>query len=1265
MKTKNLKRLTAVVLALLMIVPLTTVPAFALTSVDYAENFNSLTKADGEKLTASDNFVTIPSLAEVWEVSAGNKAVKIPLCNKDGGSVATGNDGHVDANVKVKNPALSWSANGTVALEAKYYFSADATGKVQMQLYQYTTEGGAPKNWLNLFSISSEKMELLDHLENPYTGQLLTREAWNTVTMVLNLETGVADVYLNGSFAYTDNLGYTQLTAPANSFIVGKINKNQTITGFYAIDDVRVYTPGDDELVTVPLENAAGQKLSYVRSADGRKMYGNRILKGDGYTPVYFDDTEQYEGVVETIAKASARVDAHSGLRFVSYIDLAKINRIYTLKENGEIKDFRIGTLITLDSYKTAAGAGTREALDALAATGSGKTYVDVRASYGQWFDPSHASGLSARDGYAIFAGTIANIQRKNLNRAMYGVGYAELKLYSGASVIFYGAGHTATVSSLASGVLNSVGINDLTAEEISRLQGIGGTFSDTGTGSGTYNARAFGGSVLFELTKSTGKVYARLVSAGGNGFRLQTSDADGWFSDTGAAQALANYMGESVVYPYENALTVTASNGVMKMTSATGSYATLALSGSFSLKFYNKSGTLVSEVTDISISGGKTVLSGSLTGGEGIFGGGERFDSSNHRGKSMLMYSNDGWNNTNSTYMPIPVFSTTRGGGVYVNRYEQMTFDWGKTSANTWSVTLNKETMDCYFYATEKIPEVLQAYTDLTGNAEMPDEWYQGVIVCRYGPDFSVTYTKDETLTTNKDGAPAGRSFQTIIESFEKAGLPTPKAVITEGWGYGGVIVSQKARDRLQEAIDYLHGKGIKLMLYMRVASTIPTGTPTEYLVSANVNGTVTNLIPNIGGTANPDVAYTGTYGTVRYIDITNPDAMDWYCNTFYGDMIRMGIDGVKIDFCETMPDTGTVYSDKTQEYRVSYNCYDGTVIERGTEHHAYPTMFISQFYKAANAIKDAANGGESDGFMVLSRGGGIGSQRNPYLWAGDQARQFDKLSDQLLSVINSGISGVPFITYDMAGYRYNGSAMSYGNAESLAYESEIMARAVEFTAFTSSIQTHGTVRNAFELSAESQWIYKNYVDLHTALAPYITRLSAEACRTGMPVVRHLVLQYQNDANVYNINDEFMLGDGLLVAPILTRGTTSRTVYLPAGTWINLLTGETVTGGKTITVNATLSQIPVFLNTASSEADFLRGVFAGAAWCSVTGSEETSDPNVDDALDWAAANSLCAYADFRDPDEADRLTWGELVDYPPEEGSTDPIVADQLSYQV
>ena len=240
-------------------------------------------------------------------------------------------------------------------------------------------------------------------------------------------------------------------------------------------------------------------------------------------------------------------------------------------------------------------------------------------------------------------------------------------------------------------------------------------------------------------------------------------------------------------------------------------------------------------------------------------------------------------------------------------------------------------------------------------------------------------------------------------------------------------------------------------------------------------------------------------------------------------------------------------------------------------------------------NELKAAK--GLDDGFMVFSRGGGIGSQRSPYMWAGDQGRKMEKLAHQLTGILNSGLSGIPFLSYDMAGYDY---------AENRYYtigrerESEIFARAIEFTAFTSNIQTHGDVRHAYEMTDEVQQIYRAYVGLHTELLPYIQKYSRIAAETGVPPVRHLVLKYLGDTRVHSLTDEFMLGDALLVAPILKENTFEREVYLPEGRWLDLLSGETVTGGKTVTVKATLSEIPLFLDTESEDFAELKAIFDG-----------------------------------------------------------------------
>jgi alpha-glucosidase (family GH31 glycosyl hydrolase) len=438
-------------------------------------------------------------------------------------------------------------------------------------------------------------------------------------------------------------------------------------------------------------------------------------------------------------------------------------------------------------------------------------------------------------------------------------------------------------------------------------------------------------------------------------------------------------------------------------------------------------------------------------------------------------------------------------------------------------------------------------------------------------------------------------------MENFIKADLK-PDAASMEGFGWGNafdkVDPNGKNRARLTNAAKWLHEHGLHAMVYIGVGRVRfeNEGFKPEYLVHADVeytmpDGTVerhenTTAIPWILGTGtNPDVGKNadGKWRTDAYLDITNEEAVNWYFDQIWGEMIKIGIDGVKIDFCEEMPDGDKPVGNSLTHYRWK----DPSKMPLGGEHHAYPTFFISAFYKRMMEHKAAL--GLEDGFMVFSRGGGIGSQRSPYMWAGDQGRQYEKLDDQVMAVVNSGLSGIPYMSYDMAGYQYWFSSYHTIGKEN---ESAIFARATEFTAFLTQMQTHGDVRHAYEMTEETKQIYRNFTRLHTELMPYIQKYSKIACETGMPPVRHLVLKASDDENVYSINDEFMLGDAILVAPILTKDTFARDVYLPAGSWTNLLTGEVVEGGKTVTVKANLGQTPVFLDNDSADVADLMPVF-------------------------------------------------------------------------
>ena len=741
-----------------------------------------------------------------------------------------------------------------------------------------------------------------------------------------------------------------------------------------------------------------------------------------------------------------------------------------------------------------------------------------------------------------------------------------------------------------------------------------------------------------------------RLTLDGKHGWRFQvlnpqvTGGEYTAFNDVGAAQSLSKYLGEEYNQTHTPFTVSQEEDTVTLRGEDIDSYVTLEIGNAFDLSFHQENGDVLMNVSYISTFGKAITMRGDLTEDEAVLGGGQRFDTVNRRGTSMKLYTYDAYNadGGKGTYVAIPLFATSRGGGMFINRYETMTAEFDKTSPNEWSIKLQNELMDTYFYADGSISDVLQSYTDLTGHATLPEEWSQGVMICRRSPDFltldgqqkiynsleeipgyeslytdnkKTTLAKDVTLEngqrifnasgrieyyyldgqfilTTKNGNPGGYGVREVVESLINAGM-TPTAVILEPFPWTSVGNSPDKLQDLKDIVDWLDTLHIKTMLYMSVANLGSGfgGFRSSYYLTANINGEKTDLIPRLKGSSNPDVGS----GAQRYLDITNPHAVKWYMESMWGLLIYLGVDGVKIDFCEMMPNEGSYSNGMT----IQYNFYDRSVFanESDTIHHAYPSYFISLFHKSMLEQKEAKN--IDDGFVVLSRGGGIGSQRNPYMWAGDQTRTIPNLSTQLIAILSSGVSGIPFMTYDMAGYAYNKSC-GYFEAGALELESEVFIRSIQYTAFTSVIQTHGDVRNLYELTEEAQRISASYTTIHNELMPYIRKLSQEACDTGMPMSRHLILFAPKDTNVYDINDEFMLGDALLIAPILTENTTSREVYLPAGTWVDLISGtvhEVGEGGKTLSMNLTREQIPVFLNANSTDAQSLLSVFNGETW--------------------------------------------------------------------
>ena len=677
----------------------------------------------------------------------------------------------------------------------------------------------------------------------------------------------------------------------------------------------------------------------------------------------------------------------------------------------------------------------------------------------------------------------------------------------------------------------------------------------------------------LFTLTTGTAMfTYVRLSYTGNSGWRIQTKFREtDQFRDDGAAQVLAYTMGEYKLGTkddrfYTEAITTSLTGDVYTVAAPDGSRVEINVK-SFRMDFYTPSGKPASSITNISQNAGGSGIVGELLSDEAIFGTGERFNGANQRGKKIEMFTKDIWSRHDACYMVIPLLASSRGSGFFINNYEHMVIDLDSTSpsnhskAGVWKATVTGAPLDCYVYTTEQIGEVIHNYSRLSGYANLPEEWTYGMLVCAYSPDLSQKWTADITPSA-EDGR--GEGIYEMIANMEANDLPWT-GVLAEAWG---PYYAAKHAD-LKELCDYVHSLGKKFLVYMSVgyAGSRMSGFTSSYLLTqTRSDGTKDyNLPDTTADTNNPDVS--SSKRTSVYLDITNPEACEWFFDDYWDYLSNeVGVDGCKIDFCELLP----------ENYQLNY--FDENVPTAGS-HHWYPSAFCAMFYDMISS--------KPDGGMCYSRGGGIGAQRAPYMWAGDQARHWSGIQYQLSAVLSSGLSGVPYMSYDMSGYQYGGDV----NNKKIENESKVFLRGTAYSAFTVCIQTHGKVKRAYQFAEYEENgehpyayvtdIYRAYTKLHEHLTPYITELCEEASTTGMPVMRHLVLGWQDDKNVYSISDQFMLGDAFLIAPILS-DTETRSVYLPEGVWVDLNTGEEIvvgSEGKTLTVTANIAQLPGYFN--------------------------------------------------------------------------------------
>ncbi|NVD41807.1 alpha-glucosidase [Ensifer sp. HO-A22] len=304
--------------------------------------------------------------------------------------------------------------------------------------------------------------------------------------------------------------------------------------------------------------------------------------------------------------------------------------------------------------------------------------------------------------------------------------------------------------------------------------------------------------------------------------------------------------------------------------------------------------------------------------------------------------------------------------------------------------------------------------------------------------------------------------------------------------------------------------------------------------------------------------------------VDFTNRDAAAWFAERVIGEnMLDFGLSGWMADFGEYLP--------------IDVNLKNG--MNAKLMHNAWPTLWAEV---NARAVESRGKTGDTLFFM---RAGYTGVQAHcPLLWGGDQSVDFsrhDGLATVISGALSSGLLGNAYHHSDIGGY-----TSLFGNVRT----AELLMRWAEMAAFTPVMRTHegNRPRDNLQIDQDAAVLahFARMTAIYVHLTPYLRALSAEAAETGLPVQRPLFLHHEDDRATYAIQDAYLYGADLLVAPVWRAGETERMVYLPKGErWVHVWTGVAHEGGREVTVSAPLGQPSVFYRKGAAREELFAGI--------------------------------------------------------------------------
>lgn len=513
-----------------------------------------------------------------------------------------------------------------------------------------------------------------------------------------------------------------------------------------------------------------------------------------------------------------------------------------------------------------------------------------------------------------------------------------------------------------------------------------------------------------------------------------------------------------------------------------------------------------------------------SLSVGELVYGLGERFSAFVKNGQSVDIWNEDGGTSTEQSYKNIPFYLSNKGYGVFVNHPEKVSFEVATEMVTKVEFSVPGENLDYFLINGPTMKEVLMRYTDITGKPALPAPWTFGLWL-------------STSFTTNYDE----KTVNSFVDGMIERGIPLSVFHFDCFWmkdfHWCDFTWDERVFPDPEGMLKRLKEKGLKICVWInsyvgQESSLFEEGVKGGYFLK-RANGDVWQW----------DMWQPG----LAIVDFTNPAACEWYGKKLEA-LLDMGVDCFKTDFGERIP-TDCVYYDGSDPVKM---------------HNYYTYMYNKTVHDVIAKKK-----GEKEA-ILFARSATAGGQKFPVHWGGDCWSDYESMEESLRGGLSLTSSGFGFWSHDIGGFESTSTP-------------DVYKRWCAFGLLSTHSRLHGSTsyRVPWAYDEESVDVVRYFAKLKARLMPYLYRNAIETAKTGVPMMRSMVLEFTEDRNCAYLASQYMLGDSLLVAPIFNEDGIAE-YYLPEGRWTSLLSGDVKEGGRWYKEKHGYLSIPLYVREGS-----------------------------------------------------------------------------------